>query len=263
MKLDIILRTHDIMNVHNDWRIRYCDLEKHDLVKGCFNSLLKAIDNTQDFIETNLIVLDDHSTDKFIDFLNEKQKTHDFTLHRLEEKGYNFSALKQFEFCRDSEADLVYSVEDDYLHCDTAIQEMVMSYYKFEDKIKRSDIVLYPFNAPEIYDPPTEMSFIVHGSHRHWRTGSYCTQVMMAPPSIFQDNWEPFELLARNYKGEYLRKLKEHEFRYTEDNTICNIWRENKAILFSPIPSIALHMQFDRQLDPYINWEEWWEKYAI
>jgi len=31
---------------------------------------------------------------------------------------------------------------------------------------------------------------------------------------------------------------------------------------FNPIPSLALHMQFDAQWDPFIEWKQWWKDYA-
>jgi hypothetical protein len=122
--------------------------------------------------------------------------------------------------------------------------------------------VIYPFDAPEEYNPPEEKDFIVHGSHRHWRTGRYTTNVMLTVPKLFRHHWPLFEMLAKNYDGNYLRKMKENEIRYTEENTIWNIWRYGQATRFSPIPSLALHMQFDKQIDPFIDWHAWWEKYA-
>lgn len=261
VKLDIILRTCDRQNVHNDWRVRYCDMDKNTLIKGCFNSLLKSINETKN-IDINLTILDDHSSEDLTSWLYKKIENTNFKIVHLEEKGYNYSALKQFEMCRDSTADLVYSVEDDYLHTPSCIFEMYNSYIIFQSKLKNDKIVLYPFDAPEEYDPPKDRVFVVHGSNRHWRTGIFTTNVMFTIPKLFQDHWELFEVLAKKYNGDYIRKLKENEIRVTEDNTIWNIWRANNAIRFNPIPSLALHMQFDRQLDPFIDWKKWWEEYC-
>lgn len=261
MRIHVILRTHDIKNVHDDWRIRYCDLDKHTLVKGCFESLLNTIRHVKDH-EVKLTVLDDHSTDPLIDFLKQKQEEHPFELIHNEERGYRYSAVKQFEMARDSDCDLVYNVEDDYLHTETALQEMIDSYLIFTSKIQDKLILLYPFDAPEVYDPPKEPDFVVHGSNRHWRTGYFCTNVMMAPPILWQRYWEQFHYLGANYDGNYIRKRKETEPRVHESNTIWPIWQSGQALRFNPIPSLALHMQFDQQLDPFIDWESWWTKYT-
>lgn len=263
MRLDIILRTCDRGNVHKDWRERYCKLEKNELIKGCFRSLVNSILACDDFIEPKLVVLDDHSSDDLIEFLTEHgKKLPEFELVRLDQEGYNYSALKQFEMCRDSEADLVYSIEDDYLHTQEAIQEMVVEYYFFRDRLDRKEVVLYPFDAPEEYNPPKEQCFLVRGNNRHWRTGIYTTNVMLTIPYVFEYNWEMFEKMATEYTGDYLKKEFASNEIVNETNTIANIFRNNNAIRFNPIPSLALHMQFDKQYDPFIDWKELWKLYA-
>jgi glycosyltransferase involved in cell wall biosynthesis len=255
--LDIILRTCDVANVHSDWRVRYHEIEKSHLVVGCLNSLAKSIDSVSN-VNISLTVLDDHSSEEtLIKIENILKKLNNTRLIRLDDKGYNNSAYQQWLMCRDSAADLVYSVEDDYLHCPTAIQEMVDSFYLFCDRLKRNDVVLYPFDEPSEYNPPSRTDFIVHGSARHWRTGIFTTNVMMTRPQLFRDNWELFKTLALKYNGDYLNPRTEH---YEESNTIWKIWQNNQAIRFNPIPSLALHMQFEQQKDPFIDWQTWWKE---
>jgi hypothetical protein len=258
MKLHIILRTHDQSNVHKDWRVRYCNMTKIELIKGCYKSLVNSIRQTTGH-DIVLTILDDHSSKDFIDFIYSSSEGINYELIELKEPGYNYSAHQQWLMCRDSEADLVYSVEDDFLHCPSAIQEMLDSYILFEQRLKRSNIVIYPFDEPSEYNPPSRTDFIVHGSARHWRTGIFTTNVMMTTPQLFKDNWELFEVLALKYNGNYLEPRTEH---YEESNTIWKIWQSGKAIRFNPIPSLALHMGFDQQKDPFINWQQWWSEYT-
>jgi hypothetical protein len=58
----------------------------------------------------------------------------------------------------------------------------------FQERLKRNDIVLYPFDEPSEYNPPNRNDFIVHGSHRHWRTGVFTTNVLFTVPEIFKAN---------------------------------------------------------------------------
>lgn len=258
MKIHIIIRTHDQSNVHKDWRKRYCNLSKFDIVKGCYISLIKSIQNANDH-GIKITILDDHSSDSLISMIHQESHGIDYEFVRLEQSGYNHSAHQQYLRCRDSTADLVYSVEDDYLHCDTAISEMIESYEIFADRIKDKSILLYPFDEPSEYDPPSRADFLVHGSRRHWRTGIFTTNVMMTAPQLFRDHWNQFETLALKYNGNYLEPRDEH---YEESNTIWPIWQQGLAVRFNPVPSLALHMQFDQQKDPFIDWEQWWEKYT-
>jgi hypothetical protein len=259
MKIDIFLRTHDNGNVHVDWRSRYHGISKSELLLGCVRSLVTSINETKGF-DINLCVLDDHSDQTTIENIeNILTDLNRYELIRLDQKGYNHSAHQQWVRCRDSVADLVYSVEDDYLHCTSAIQEMADSFCIFRERLKRDDIVIYPFDEPSEYNPPSRLDYIVHGSARHWRTGVFTTNVMMTTPKLFKDHWDLFEILALKYNGDYLNPRSEH---YEESNTIWNIWRNNQAIRFNPIPSLALHMQFDQQRDPFIDWQRWWDDYA-
>ena len=257
--VEIFLRTCDRTNVHVDWRTRYCNLPKNEIVLGCTQSLINAIKQSK--YQVKLVVMDDHSSEYTVNELQNKLQTSgvDYEFIQLEEQGYNYSAHQQWLRCRDSQADLVYSVEDDYLHAPTAIEEMVASYELFSDRLKRTDIVLYPFDEPSEYNPPNRNDFIVHGSHRHWRTGIFTTNVIMTTPKLFKDNWDLFEVLALKYNGDYLNPRTEH---YEESNTIWKIWQNNQAVSFNPIPSLALHLQFEQQLDPFIDWKKWWDTYT-
>ena len=257
MKLDIILRTHDQSNVHTD-RERYCGMDKTTLITGCLTSLVKAA-NMVDNVEIQFKILDDHSSEQLIQNIYsifEKSK-YPMEMYRMAEPGYNYSALKQFEFVRDSDADLVYSVEDDYLHYPTAIVEMLECHDLFTKK-SGQEVVLFPFDMPDDYVPPwMAPCMVVHGSRRHWKTGVWTTNTFFLRPQVLRDHWEHFEKLAKQYSHTY-EDGKEH---IHEGNTICNVWKEH-AVRFSPIPSIALHMQFDTQKDPYIPWEMWWEHFS-
>jgi hypothetical protein len=52
---------------------------------------------------------------------------------------------------------------------------------------------------------------------------------------------------------------KAHD-RNMEDKTINQLFQKRGLHLFTPIPSLALHMQFDSEKDPYINWEKMWNE---
>lgn len=259
MKLDVVLRTCDTAVVHTDWRRRYCEIPKNKLVIGCVTSLVNAIEKTSPEISVHLTVLDDHSTTDTLVKVQQIISRVSSTFISLPNSGYNNSALEQCILCRDSNADLVYAIEDDYLHCPSSITEMVESYKIFVDRLKHDRIVVYPFDEPSEYNPPARPDFIVHGSHRHWRTGVFTTQVLMSSPEMFRTHWDLFETLATKYNGDYLNPRTEH---YEESNTIWNIWKNGNYVRFNPIPSLALHMQFEQQKDPFIDWTQWWDDYA-
>ncbi len=50
-----------------------------------------------------------------------------------------------------------------------------------------------------------------------------------------------------------------HKTDWVEDKTINQVWNKEDVMLFSPIPSLALHLMDESGKDPYINFEEFWD----
>lgn len=261
MKLHIVIRTHDGKNIHGG-KPRYINVPKKDLIVGCLSSLI----NSTNLVKEHLIhftILDDHSTEKLIQELHGifQYSKHSWELIHLKEKGFNHSGYMQFLTCRDSDADLVYSVEDDYLHQENAISEMLFTYEYLKSYYHiKKEICLYPFDNPEDYEySRTIPGRVFRTFKRHWKEGIWTTFTMMTSPKVFQDHWETFEKLGSKYTP--WNGVDEIEEIVHEGNTICDIW-EHHVLRINPIPSLALHVQFEAQRDPHINHLEWWHKYS-
>jgi len=261
IKLHIVIRTHDGKNIHGD-ALRYINLTKKNLITGCLTSLI----NSANLVEKHSIhftILDDHSSEKLIQSLHSifQYSNHSWELIHLKKRGFNHSGYMQFLTCKNSDADLVYSVEDDYLHCENAISEMLFSYeyLKLQYNLQK-ELCIFPFDNPEDYEPnQIYPGRVFRTPTKHWKEGTWTTFTMMTTPKVFQDHWKTFEKLALQYKpvaiGDDIDELVD------EGNTIGNIWR-NEVIRVNPIPSLALHVQFEKQKDPHINHIEWWNKYS-
>lgn len=249
--LEIVLRTHGNSNVHTD-RQRYCGAEKPEVVRRCVTSLINSAEKLS--MPVKITVIDDHSSEDVVNSVKAILATsrHRTSFSSLTEKGFNHSALQQFLLCKMSGADLIYSVEDDYLHHPDALPEMIADYQLFTERTGR-EVCMFGFDMPDSYwSTWMEPSMIVHGHRRHWRTTSWTTNTFMCRPWVLNQYWEPFEKLAREYgNGET-----------HEGNTILQVWR-NHVLTFNPIPSLVLHMQFDQQQDPYIDWRSWWDNYTV
>ena len=261
MKLEIVLRIHDGKNIHGD-KPRYIDIPKKDLIIGCLISLINSANVTENH-EISFIILNDHCTQECISKVHNifKHSKHSYKIINLETPGFQYSGFKQFEYCKNSDADLVYSVEDDYLHCTEAIQEMLSTYNFLKSYYRlQKELCIFPFDNPEDYVPKDLYPGRVFKTPtRHWKEGIWTTFTMMTTPKVFQDHWETFEKLAIKYTP-WNGKDKVDELVH-EGNTISNIWK-NHVVRVNPIPSLALHIQFEKQRDPLINHVEWWNKYS-
>jgi hypothetical protein len=261
MKLEIILRIHDSKNIHGN-KPRYINVSKKQLILGCLSSLINST-NIISNAEISFIVLNDHCTEDCISKVHKifSSSKHSYQLIDLDVPGFHYSGLKQFEHCKNSTADLVYSVEDDYLHHPDAIPEMIFTYkyLKFYYHLQK-EFCIYPFDNKEDY----EYGYVVPGRVfrtpiRHWKEGIWTTFTMMTTPKVFQEHWEVFEKLATKYTP--WNGVDEIKELVHEGNTISDIW-EHHVIRVNPIPSLALHVQFEKQRDPHINHLDWWNKYS-
>ena len=261
MKLEIILRIHDGQNIHGD-KPRYIDIPKKDLILGCLTSLINSA-NVVTNAEISFVVLNDHCTYDCISKVHKifSHSKHPYQLIDLEVKGFHHSGLKQFEYCKNSTADLVYSVEDDYLHSPSALFEMLSEYDYVSSKYNLPQpLCIFPWDQPEDYEPRHNTpELIMRGQYRHWKTGWGTTYTMMTSPKVFHNHWNLFEKLATEYK-EWDGTGNKNDTIH-EGNTISYIWSKH-IIRINPIPSLVLHMQSSLQEDSYIDWKYWWKTYT-
>ena len=242
MQLDIILRTHDQKSVH----YRSIEYAKKDITQTCANSLYKAIDGID---EVNLITVDDHSSAETVSML--RNVTH------LEGTGNNASLAKVFELAADSKADLVYIVEDDYLHYPNAIEEMLLTYVKFSEKMQTKDICLNLVDCPANYHADSyhgggtgrdgSVARIVGGVNYPWRTiehtgGTFCTT-----PNVINKYWGAFDDLAQHWP------------KVTENDSWNKLWEEY-VITFSPLQPLAYHLA---EIHPFYPHDQLWEDSKI
>jgi hypothetical protein len=264
MKLHIVIRTHDGKNIHGKQK-RYISVSKKELVIGCISSLINSANQVINHL-IHFTILDDHSTEELLISLKNilSQSNHSWELIHLKESGFNFSSLKQFEYCKNSTADLIYSVEDDYLHSPSAIKEMISAYINLKKKYNLNEICIFPYDTPQEYDFNVNEKFLItREKYRHWKSSTWTTNTFMTSPTVLRDYWEHFERMAKEFR--VVPKELKHTLNWDdiiwEGTTLCNVWRDFVPV-FHPIPSLALHIQFEKERDPYINHFEWWNKYT-
>tara|TARA_R110000868_G_scaffold223484_1_gene475376 strand:- start:1846 stop:2634 length:789 start_codon:yes stop_codon:yes gene_type:complete len=260
MNLEVILRTCDRRNVSS--HPRFIKVSKKELLLGCFISLIHSLNLVKEH-NIHLIVLDDNSSEETQNEIRQLFSHCNFLteLIILNEKGNHYSALKQFEYCKNSSADIVYSVEDDYLHSPSTISEALYEYDNLSLKYNlKKPLCLSLWDLPEEYlAKQLTPELVFRGRDRHWKTGWSTTNTFMTTPEVFQEHWHLFHKLATEYtvwNGEGSKHDTVHE-----GNTINYIW-EKKVMRLNPIPTLTLHLQSNLEEDPYINWRQWWRDYT-
>jgi hypothetical protein len=254
MKLDIHLQTHSDTSGHGAHR--YVGAPKSEIMLRCAQSLVTAINQAD--ADIVLRVFDDHSSPEAVSVLQRilEKCRYPTELIALRDPGYNASCLASFSTARDEARDLVYFVEDDYLHAPSAIVEMLETHPLFREKLGGREVALHPYDDPKNYWSPIfsqENCRVMHGPKRHWRTNTHTTNTCWVETETLRRNWELFERLARYSSTPY----GQHQ-HISEASTINRIWRE-QVCLFTPIPSLALHLQHEEHKDPYLDWAAWWD----
>lgn len=251
--LEIILRTCTNSSITQGWK-RFIDVEKKELVRRCVGSLIKSINNSN-YSDIKLTVIDHNSQD--LDLVQSllDQCLCKYQLINFTEPGFNASAHYQFLLCRDSTADMVYSVEDDYLHEIHAI-DILCNDYNYFSQMTRRLIAMHPADDPFSYLHSDKMysAKIVAGSDRYWRTNKNSTHTLFSSPQLFKMFWNKFEKLSLNYSVD----------NTTEHNTINLIWDNGvdaagEVLLFTPMPGLASHISYNNK-PLFYNIDKVWEE---
>jgi len=229
MKLDIILRTHDGGNIKRGQSIvkRKVEGSKQEIVLRCAYSLSKSIKLCDEKI--NVIIHDDHSSKETISSLEDMFST---KVTPFKGKGIQKGAHKHFKLSKKSKADLVYSVEDDFLHYPEAIDELIQTYYKFLDSVEPDMICLHPADDYYNYTHHFGPTMIVPGIKRPWRMHDRTTNTFFTNPEVVRKYWGAFEKLSTQYHIDPT---------VNEDTTINTIWKYHVP-LFTPLVPLAFHL---------------------
>jgi hypothetical protein len=251
-ELLIILRTCQRVNmIHDNGGGRYIKVSKHELINVCMSSLVDSINRAADDYDINLVVLDDHSNPESItDFktiLSKCKAPTEFI--PLDVTGNAESLAQVYELVEQRATDLWYHIEDDYLHFPDAIGDMIATANQFEINTGRM-IAINPHDDVWRYTRNIYQSHILLGPFRHYRTVRHTTYSCLASRKIYDKYRQHFQDVV---------KLTREKADWVEDKTINLVWSKDDVLLFSPIPTLALHIMDESGRDPYIKIEELWD----
>jgi hypothetical protein len=159
------------------------------------------------------------------------------------------SLLKCFLIAKNEAEDLIFFVEDDYLHKDNMIEEMLMTYERFASQLNR-EIVLCPSDYPYLYTKDRKTNVLI-GSHRHWQLIDKTLCTFLTSKKILNQYWDNFVNTCKKRNDpfeKYLNKIYENEY--------C----------FSPITSLSVHctnINSSYGIAPHINIKKLWDQNTI
>ena len=272
--LDLFIKTCTSVNLVTQNKKRIFESDKSEYTFRTLNSLKRNISfilkNTNQ-ISIKIYILDQNSNLKDLEIIKSifKELPINFELIKLENeefpnikvlqknnnqieknmKSTMISILKSFQMAKDKSEDLIYFVEDDYIHEEKALYEMLLTYEKISSQVGR-ELFLCPVDYPYLYKKAENTNIFI-GNNYHWRTIKESLLTFMTSK----------QMLLKHFKELNLMASQEHEPFETPLHKIYET-----ELCLSPIPSLAMHCTNINSifgLSPNLDWKKIWEENKI
>jgi hypothetical protein len=267
--LDIIIRTCASVNMLTQNKSRLFDKEKIEYTTKTIRSLLNSSkDPDLEQLVINFKVIDHNSTaenlaaidsvfgefskkyslinldvSKFISKIDKtNQRGEKVTDNQISNMANIHQSLLEAKKCED----LIYFVEDDYIHKKDTLKEMVFTYERLASQTN-SEIILCPADYPYLY-AKSEMTQNFLGQNYHWRKVNETLCTFLTSKQMIEKYWDKYVSMCE----------KEHA---PFEKPLHDIYK--KELCISPIPSLALHFTNVNSifgLSPNVNWKKVWNQ---
>ena len=269
--LTIILRTCASVNMLTQSKKRLFEQEKSEYTFRSLNSIINSLNFAKElFDNVNLeLIIVDHNSEKSVvdkikliisnqffksrfislnvddfkkDINSKNEKNEKVTFNQMS----NMSNIHQSLILAKESNDLIYFVEDDYIHSIHAIKEMIFTYEKLSSMLK-TELILCPSDYPYLYSE-IENSKIFLGNKSHWRSIKETLCTFLTSKQMVMKYWDELTSMCKF----------EH---YPFEKPLHNIYE--KEYCLSPIPSIAIHCTNINSifgLSPNVDWKKVWKE---
>ena len=260
----IIIRMNTEIEIWDQNKKRLFEQPKIEYSVRSVKSLIKSI-NFCKFKYPNLkiktLIIDDNSNNENLNRIKKIIEKDDFEIISLDHKKFEekikkqnsketysnlASLLQSFEIGKDKGDDLIFFVEDDYLHFEPMLEEMVASYERISSQIGR-DIFMCPSDYPYLYMNNDKTNILI-GNKRHWRTIDRTLCTFLTSKKLLNKYWDNFIKTCQDRHDPFEKYLNE-----IYESEIC----------VSPIKSLSLHLtnvNSSYGLSPCIDFKKLWDQ---
>ncbi len=269
--LTIILRSCTNVNMLTQSKKRIFEKEKSEYTLRTLNSLINSINFSKDIfqeINLNFIIIDHNSDEKIIKQMQSMLSNQFFKntiiklnlnnfiedINPINEKKEKVSSNQMSNMANINQSlilskeceDLIYFVEDDYIHSKESIKEMILTYEKLSTLLK-NELILCPTDYPYLYMKNNNAKIFL-GDKKHWRTTKETLCTFLTSKIIIEKYWDELNNWCKF----------EH---YPFEKPLHDIYE--KEFCLSPIPSLAMHCTNVNSvfgLSPNFEWKKIWEE---
>ena len=259
----IVLRMNTVVEIWDQKKKRLFEQPKIEYSIRSINSLIKAITvcrNKYPVIKIKTIIVDDQSKKDNLDKIRKLIQDQNIEIIPLDHEKYKSiikkqektetfsnlaSLLQSFEIGKNQSDDLIFFIEDDYIHSETMLDEMISSYERLASQVKK-DIIMCPADYPYLYMNDEKTNILI-GSNRHWRTINKTLCTFMLSKNLLNKYWENFYKTCLDRHDPFEKYINE-----IYENEVC----------ISPIKSLSLHLtnvNSSYGLSPFLDYKKLWE----
>jgi predicted house-cleaning noncanonical NTP pyrophosphatase (MazG superfamily) len=272
--LDIIIRTCSSVNMLTQNKKRIFEKDKIEYTLRSINSILRSVSYAKNYysnIDIKITVIDHNSSAENLDKIknllrnssltfkllnldvaefqdrikkiNEKNK--ETTANQISNMSNIYKSLLESKLSKD----LIYFVEDDYIHELDSITEMLFTYERVAS-LTGNELVVCPTDYPYLY-VRVENTNIYLGEKYHWRKINETLCTFLTSKQVIDKHWDRFLSMC----------TFEH---YPFESPLHEIYKNELCI--SPIPSIAIHCTNINSvfgLSPNKDWKKIWDENKV
>jgi len=272
--LDVIVRTCSSVNMLTQNKQRIFEKDKIDYTLRSVNSILKSINYAKNYhskIDVKITVIDHDSSDENLKRINDllKDSSLNFKLLNLNLSEFenkikktneknekvtsnqisNMSNIYKSLLLSKMSNDLIYFVEDDYIHEIDSITEMLFTYERMAS-LTNQELIICPTDYPYLY-VQAENTQVFLGEKYHWRKINETLCTFLTSKKIVEKHWDKLLSMC----------TFEH---YPFESPLHEIYK--KELCISPIPSIAIHCTNINSiygLSPNKDWKRIWDENKV
>ena len=260
----IVIRVNTEIEVWDQNKRRLFEKPKIEYSIRSIKSLINSINYCQSKyldLKIKTIILDDSSKIENLDKIKEIIKDVNGEIISLDTKKFEAKIKKQktqqtfsnlaslyqcFEIGKEIGEDLIFFVEDDYLHFETMLEEMIATYERVSSQVGK-DIFMCPADYPYLY-MNNEKTNILIGNKRHWRTINKTLCTFLTSKKLLDLYWENFSKNCVDRHDPF-------------EKYINDIYKNEYCI--SPLKSLSVHLtnvNSSYGLSPFINYKKLWDQ---
>jgi len=272
--LDVFIRTCTSVNMLTQSKKRIFEKDKVEYTLRSINSILQSISYAKEYhskIDIRITVIDHNSSNESLkkiknllnssmtqfkllnlnisEFENKIKKINEKNEKTIPNQISNMSNIyKSLMLSKESE-DLIYFVEDDYIHELDAFTEMLFAYERIAT-LTGSELVMCPTDYPYLY-VQAENTNIYLGEKYHWRKINETLCTFLTSKQLVEKHWDKFLSMC----------TFEH---YPFESPLHEIYKQELCV--SPIPSIAIHCTNINSiygLSPNKDWKKIWDENKV